>query len=952
MKKLTPRDTWRQAPRRPAQKITPVALACATLALLSADVLAQVEQTVVVTGIRRSIESSIATKRNADQIVESITAEDIGKLPQTSIAESLARLPGLTAQRVNGRDTVISIRGLSPKFGVTLFNGREVVSTGDNRQVEFDQFPAELINAATVYKTPDAALGAQGLSGTVNMMTISPLSVSGRQLSLGLRGERNDAGSGVPGTKSTGNRLSVSYVDQFANNTIGVALGYARLDSPNQEKYFNSWWWGNSAIWWGGFRGLENEDPAKAPATLQGFDAGVRSVDNKRDGFLAVLEYKPNKDFHSQVDLYYSKFGQRSQGREFQANLMPDWSGNGTSGAPVSGGPIYSNVRTVTVGPDTIATGGAIDNVDPRVLTRYNKRDDKITALGWNNELRLADWKAVADLSYSKAKRDEVVGEAYASATTLTGFSNFNANIHGNGFSQYTPSVNYGSGGGLQLRGLSDWDNLNGVGASGSLSPIVVNDEMKALRLSAKRSLSLGPLSSFEGGVNFTQRSKDTTRSQTVYALKAGTSCMAGVDVCAPIPSSILQSPVDLGFVGVPSLVSFNMMDAIGAGVYNSGPTNVASMPGRIWGVTEKVNTAYAKLGLDFSVGIEVRGDLGLQFVQTKQSSDGMNWDSIAGKANPMHFSTSYTDVLPSLNLASEVGADTVVRFGAAEMLARPAMEDMRAGFSASRAKDGATVGQWSGSGGNPFLKPWRATALDLSVEKYFGKRSYVGAAYFHKKLKSSIYVDKSLFDFSGFPDTGTASPACISGQTNCGIGYLSAPINGQGGYISGVELSAALDFGLLAKGLEGFGLIATASQNRSDLPGHANDGKKDLKRTIEGLSGDVNSLTVYYEANGFSARIGQRYRSKYIAEVRGVWIDNSLAAIESERISDLQLGYSFETGSLKGLSVLLQVNNLTNTPYRTSLQDDSSQATPMRMMPERYNEYGRRVLLGVNYKL
>jgi len=100
------------------------------------------------------------------------------------------------------------------------------------------------------------------------------------------------------------------------------------------------------------------------------------------------------------------------------------------------------------------------------------------------------------------------------------------------------------------------------------------------------------------------------------------------------------------------------------------------------------------------------------------------------------------------------------------------------------------------------------------------------------------------------------------------------------------------------------------------------------------------------------SARIGQRYRSKYIAEVRGVWIDNSLAAIESERISDLQLGYSFETGSLKGLSVLLQVNNLTNTPYRTSLQDDSSQATPMRMMPERYNEYGRRVLLGVNYKL
>ncbi|HSN31850.1 MAG TPA: TonB-dependent receptor plug domain-containing protein, partial [Ideonella sp.] len=116
---------------------------------------AQTPQTVTVTGIRGSIESSIAVKRNSDEIVEAVTAEDIGKLPETSIAESLARLPGLTAQRVNGRDQVISIRGLAPKFGVTLLNGREIVSTGDNRSVEFDQFPAELIYSAAVYKTPD-----------------------------------------------------------------------------------------------------------------------------------------------------------------------------------------------------------------------------------------------------------------------------------------------------------------------------------------------------------------------------------------------------------------------------------------------------------------------------------------------------------------------------------------------------------------------------------------------------------------------------------------------------------------------------------------------------------------------------------------------------------------------------------------------------------------------------
>ena len=906
-------------------------------------------ETVVITGIRRAIESSVTTKREQDAIVEAISAEDIGKLPETSIAESLARLPGLTAQRVNGRDQVISIRGLAPKFGVTLLNGREIVSTGDNRSVEYDQFPAELIGGAVVYKTPDAALGAQGLSGTVNMKTLKPLDLRGRQINVGVRGEKNSFGAQVPGSKATGNRLSVSYVDQFDDNKLGVALGFAHLDSPNQERYFKHWWWGNSAIWWGGFRGLENADPSKAPSTLQGFDTGVTSVENKRDGFIAVFEYKPNKDLHTQVDLYYSKFGQRSQGRELQANLMPDWSGNGTADAPVSGGPIYSNVRTITVGKDAIAVGGTVTNVDPFVLTRYGKRDDKITAIGWNTELKLGGWKTLADLSWSKAQRDEQVGEAYASATARTGF-NFTANPSGNGFSQYTPLLDFSSGGALRLRGISEWGNLNGVGAAGSLSPISVDDEMKGLRLSARTDLSFGPFVSFEGGVNYTDRSKDTYRTQTIFALKNGTACV-GSDVCAAFPSGLLQSPVNMGFSGVSGLASFDMMSAIASGVYNSGPVNESSAPGRIWGVNEKITTAFVKAGLEFNAGIPVRGNVGLQFVHSQQASNGLAWDATAAAGKPMNFGKSYDDTLPSLNLTAELTSTTLLRFGWAKTLARPNLEDMRSGFTAGVATAGQTIGQWGGSGGNPFLEPWRSESSDISLEKYFGKRSYVGLAAFRKKLKTSIYVDSQLFDFAGFPNTTGTPQACMPGQTVCSIGTLSAPINGTGGYVEGIELSASLDFGLMSKTLDGFGAQFNASHNHSNLPGHANDGKRDLKRTIEGLSGDVWSMTLYYEGNGIQARIGQRYRSKYVAEVRGVWIDNSLAAIESEKVTDLSLGYGWDSGPLKGLSVLLQVNNLNNTPYRTSLADDSSTSTPLRMMPERYIEYGRRYLLGATYK-
>lgn len=934
---------------------TPIASAAA-LALLGAVAFpshaqqADQLQTVVVTGIRGSIESSIAVKKNSDSIVEAVTAEDIGKLPDISIAESLARLPGLAGHRVDGRSQGVSIRGMAPKHGATLLNGREMVSTGEGRSTEFDQIPSELINSATVYKTPDAGLAAQGLSGTVNMQTVKPLDVGKRQLNINARAESNNHGALVPGSSGTGGRLSASYIDQFANKTIGLALGYAHLDSPGQQKSANSWWWGNSAIWWGGFRGLENADPAKAPSTLQGFDISVSSVSAVRDGFMGVLEFKPNKDFHSTVDLYYSKFAQMTQGREFQAGLMPDWSGNGTPDAPVSGGPIYSNPKTIMMGNDAVLVSGNVSNVDPRMVSRYGKRDDKISAIGWNNELKLGAWKTVADLSYSKATRDEFKGEITASSTTLSGFNNFYSSPT-EGFPRYPTAVDWANPANVQLRGISEWGNVNGVGKVGTGSPITVTDELKSIRLSAKRDLDFGPFSSFEGGVNYSDRKKDNATSSVVYALKNGTPCV-GNDNCAPIPTAWLQSPVNLAFAGNPAMVSFDMRSFLASNIYNSAVEGADQAPGRLWGVQEKVTTFFGKLGLDFQAGIPVRGNVGLQVVHANQKSTGVAWDYDANKTVPITGGKSYTDVLPSINLIGDIAANTVLRFGASKVLARPDMESMRAGVDAiSVATSGAKMGLPSANGGNPGLEPWRATAFDLSLEKYFGKRSYVAVAAFEKKLKSSIYNQNIIFDFSGLPiQSGQPDPKSW-------VGELNAPANGQGGSIRGGELSVALDGGLLHPKLDGFGLIASMSDTHSNIAGvklgksGSDKNDRDLKTPIEGLSGQVKSLVVYYEKNGFQARVAQRYRSKYVAEVRGIWIDRSLTSVEPEKITDLQLGYSFESGAYKGLSFLFQVNNLTNTAYRTQSADDSSTSDPLRLMPAKYYTYGRQYLLGVNYK-
>ncbi len=135
--------------------------------------------TVVVTGIRGGIERAIDIKKESTSIVEAISAEDIGKLPDASIAESISRLPGIAAQRVAGRAQVISVRGLSPDFATTLLNGRELVSTGDNRSVEFDQYPSELMAGVTIYKTPDAGLVGQGLSGLSTLSLTSVIAVAG-----------------------------------------------------------------------------------------------------------------------------------------------------------------------------------------------------------------------------------------------------------------------------------------------------------------------------------------------------------------------------------------------------------------------------------------------------------------------------------------------------------------------------------------------------------------------------------------------------------------------------------------------------------------------------------------------------------------------------------------------------------------------------------------------------
>jgi iron complex outermembrane receptor protein len=592
-------STPRRRPSCASPRIHPVAAACGLLLAVGA---AQAQQsanqleTVVVTGIRGSIESSISVKRNADGIVEAVTAEDLGKLPDLSIAESLARLPGLAAQRVNGNAQVLSIRGMAPKYGVTLLNGREMVSSGSDRSVEFDQFPAELMGGATVYKTPDASLGTQGLSGTVNMQTIRPLNFKGRQGNLNARLEKNSNGEQIPGLSSQGKRLSASYVDQFADRTIGVAVGVAHLDSPEQQQHYANWWWANTAnesayppSWCGGDCGLKGV--ARDAVSLQGFEATAFSTNQVRNGLMGVLEYKPNDRLHTVVDLYYSNFSKEYVGREFQGE-MNTW--NGVT---------YRNPVYEVFGGEKITVGGAIDNISAKLLSRRNKREDTIKALGINNELKLdKDWTGVLDLSYSKANRDEKTAEMYAGPTLPSGFSS--TAISMNGFSQFVPTIDWADPSKVQLQQF--W------GQMGAARIFDVQDELKSVKLSAKRNLDWGAVHQFEAGINYAERSKDYKAVKEAYDLKSGATNLA-------FPNGILMAPATLGFGSIPTVANFDVQAVLDTGLFSSRPDDLSSAPNREWGVREKVTTGFAKFNLEFNAGVPVRGNLGLQVVHAQQ---------------------------------------------------------------------------------------------------------------------------------------------------------------------------------------------------------------------------------------------------------------------------------------------------------------------------------------------
>ncbi|PVM91393.1 TonB-dependent receptor [Caulobacter radicis] len=874
---------------------------------------------ITVTGIRASIENSIALKKASSSIVETVSAEDIGKLPDTSIAESLARLPGLTAQRLDGRAQSISVRGLGPDFNTVLLNGREQVSTSDNRGVEFDQYPSEILSGVVVYKTPDAGVVGQGLAATVDLRTIRPLDYGKTVISANARYEMNGEKKLNPDAKDKGGRFSATFVDQFADDTVGVALSVSHISSPTQSRRFNAWGYPTT--------GAAND------LVIGGAKPYNQSNNLKRTGVIGVFEYKPNDKFHTSLDAYYSDFKEKQILRGIELPLY--W-----SSATLQPG------YTVT---DGFVTAGTYTGVKGVMRNDLNTRNAKLASLGWNTAYTFDNgWTAVADLSWSHAERKDVIFESYSgtgpSGSGATDTLSFRT-TPGAG-TLFSSTLDYTNAAQIVLTDPQGW----GAGAAGGAltqagfyNTPEIEDELKAIKLAAKRDLSWGPINSVEFAYNGSLREKSKEVHESF--LTFGGRIADGAPTSRAIPAAAILGTVSLDMIGIKGMLAYDPMYLLKNGVYTLIADQNPAVQTRNWSVSEEVHLAYAKFGIDSTVGsIPVTGNAGVQVVYTDQFSTGVAVDP-NNVANPMSTDDGdkFTYVLPSLNLTFDLSNETLLRVGLARTLARARMDELRASQSFNQnpaylTSTNPSQSYFSANGGNPRLRPYIADGVDLSLEKYFGRSAYVSVAAYYKKLSNYVNSNSSSYkDFAAFTYLLTPAQQAALGTT---VGLVTGPDNGKGGFIRGVEFSTSLQGDLLWEPLRHFGLQFSASLTDSEVKLEDNMDPIDMP----GLSKKVVNTTFYYENNGFNARISNRYRGKFLGEVAGLSAARIYRTVDAESVLDAQIGYEFREGRFEGLSLMLQANNITDEPFKTYENGDKRRTID-------YQKYGTTYMFGVAYK-
>lgn len=897
---------------------------------------------IVVTGFRASVENSILAKRLSDFSVDIITADDIAGLPDVSIAESLARLPGVTSQRTGGQASAINIRGLSQDLVSSTLNGREQVATSGNRTIEFDQYPSELISQAAVYKSPLASHIEGGIAGKVELKTVRPLdNAESFKGQVNARALYNDRADQSPDVGSYGYRVSGSVQAKFADDTIGIALGYARLFQPNVATRFVQFDYpipgtnGSPSVDFDG-----NGTPDSFNFGFEGIQFGGRET---RDAGIGVVQWEPSDRLRVLIDGYYSRFKSDVFRRGFRAF-------NTQSGNNLVENPIISN-NAIVGGRFTNLGGG----VGLELVNQDEGRRDELYTIGGNIAYDFTDRVTLAvDVAYSRGtsffnnsginvRPYTDTGTGLVRTDSLAGGIIVDYALNGTNL----PTIN-------QI--TTDFTDLTAAGGGYLLDGqflVPQRDVDRLFAVAADLAIDIG------GG--FAKQLKLGFR----YGDRQGNRRVTSFNTFG-IPGSPLELPANLirtgGFSGGfarAGLPDFGVVDVGGAFNFAFGnnfgtnqPTDQIAFDFTIdqsFQIDEITYAGYAQLDFDSEVGgLRFHGNIGARYVQTDQSSTVLFADPnlVDDPATPpparenrrlVTRGDSFGDFLPAVNAIIDFTDRDIVRLSYSRQISRPRFFELRGSISVNTGADGNT----SGSGGNPQLSPFKANQFEIGYEHYFGNTGIFGVAAFYKDLRSYI-INGSIPQFD-FPANGVTPPP-IPGTNIPGnaVGSFSSPINGDGGYVYGVEVQFSKTFVELPEPFDGLGVVLNYAFSQSDLDFPSSTSGQPINLPLPGLSEHVFNPTVFYEKSGFGARVSARHRSSFVSPQIG--ISELILTSAKETVIDAQVSYAFpETSALKGLKLLAQANNLTDEPTRTYWSNRAQTGT--------LQNFGRVFFLGATFE-
>lgn len=803
-----------------------------------------------VRGIRASMKDSINSKRFSDAVVDAVTAEDIGKFPDSDVGESLGRIPGFAVNRQFGQGQQVSIRGASNQLTSTLLNGHSVASTGwfdqqtTDRSFNYSLLPPEMVGDIEVYKSSQADITEGGVGGTVIINTRKPFELDANSLFFS---HKQDYG-GV--SEEIDPEFSGLYSWKNSSESVGILLAVADGKTHYQRNGIES------NIGWGDI----------VPTTFE--------QQRERTAINAVLQYRPTD---------HVEFGFNMMHLDMQAN--------------------NANTSLFLMFPDD--KEAACEQRNQAGTCIFYRRDANDANPGWAQT-----WVREASMD---SKTFDLDFTYEADNYTLEGLV---GNTKSEGGTSTT--ANYGAwlGQARDFAGTYDAtgdvididianpsfgvEDFNGPLApeAWSLRKQPNSDEETYIKFDIDFPVDYGFITAIKTGVSWAnhdvkQESFEGIASPNVIAKDASAYYSGSVSSGGgfTLPKPILDAMLN------DAKAAITHFDSDGQ-VYKSG-----------YGTINEENLALYLMANFASE--RIRGNVGLRYISTDAESDFYQLKPDGSYADELSTLTaSYSDLLPSINLAFDLAPDIIIRASASKVISRPNYDDMFSASALSGYADGVP-GNEVLDRGNIALTPFKATQADLGIEWYFAAEGLLSATYFIKNIGSFITSEQLLDQSIGIidPDSGEDSWT------------VSTKKNGSGGQIQGLELQ-------LQNGFEnGLGYAVNYTFADSNAPaGHY----PDQVSVFSDSSKHTVNLVGYYEMDSFSARLAYNWRSEYmIRELPGYYGNREHQAYGTV---DLSSRYSIT----EHLALTFEVVNL--------LAEDSIQlgvaADSAEVKPELQNNY------------